>query len=77
MARIVCTGMLIVLLNVLVGCQDVDSGKGQLLPRNTRQTLGPANIINIANTSEVDIVEQMAVNRQPIGRVLNCLWDIT
>jgi len=73
MARIVCTGMLIVLLNALVGCQNVDKGKGQLLPRNTRQTLGPASVVNIADTSEVDIVEQMAVNRQAYRQGLELL----
>jgi len=73
MARIVCTGILIVLLNMLVGCQDIDRGKGQLLPSNTRQTLGPASVINIADTSEVDIVEQMAVNRQAYRQGLELL----
>jgi len=73
MARIVCTGILIVLLNVLVGCQDVDKGRGQLLPSNTRQNLGPASVINIADTSEVDIVEQMAVNRQAYRQGLELL----
>ena len=73
MARVVCTGILIVLLNVLVGCQNVDRGKGQLLPSNTRQTLGPTSVINIADTSEVDIVEQMAVNRQAYRQGLELL----
>jgi len=73
MARIVCTGILIVLLNMLVGCQDIDRGKSQLLPSNTRQTLGPSSVINIADTSEVDIVEQMAVNRQAYRQGLELL----
>lgn len=73
MARIVCTGVLIVLLNMLVGCQNVDRGKGQLMPSNTRQTLGPASVINIADTSEVDIVEQMAVNRYAYRQGLELL----
>ena len=72
MARIVCTGILIVLLNVLVGCQDVDRGKGQLIPRDTRQ-IGPASVVNIADLSEADIVEQMAVNRQAYRQGLELL----
>jgi tetratricopeptide (TPR) repeat protein len=72
MARIVCTGMLIVLLNALVGCQNADRGKGQLLPRNTRQ-IGPASVVNIADTSEADVVEQMAVNRQAYRQGLELL----
>ena len=73
MARIVCTGMLIVLLNAMVGCQDANRGKGQLLPRNTRQALGPASVVNIADTSEADVVEQMAVNRQAYRQGLELL----
>jgi len=72
MARKVCTGVLIVLLSVLVSCQDVDSGRGQLIPRDTRQ-IGPASIVNIADTSEADIVEQMAVNRQAYRQGLELL----
>jgi tetratricopeptide (TPR) repeat protein len=72
MARIVCTGVLIVLISVLVGCQDVDRGRGQLIPRDTRQ-IGPASVVNIADTSEVDIVEQMAVNRQAYRQGLELL----
>jgi tetratricopeptide (TPR) repeat protein len=72
MARKVCTGLLIVLLSVLVGCQGVDRGRGQLIPRDTRQ-IGPASVINIADTSEADIVEQMAVNRQAYRQGLELL----
>ena len=73
MARIVCTGVLIVLINMLVGCQSADRGNGQLLPSNSRQTLGPSSVINIADTSEVDIVEQMAINRQAYRQGLELL----
>jgi tetratricopeptide (TPR) repeat protein len=72
MARIVCTGMLIVLLNALVGCQNVDRGRGQLIPRDTRQ-IGPVSIVNIADMSEADIVEQMAINRQAYRQGLELL----
>ncbi|MGB2866397.1 MAG: hypothetical protein WBC05_23915 [Sedimentisphaerales bacterium] len=73
MARKECIGILIVLLSVLVGCQDADRGKGQLIPRDTRQSLGPASVVNIADTSEADVVEQMAVNRQAYRQGLELL----
>ena len=73
MARIVCTGILIVFLNVLVGCQNVDRGRSQLIPRDTRQKLGPATVVDITGTSEADIVEQMAVNRQAYRQGLELL----
>lgn len=73
MARNVCTGVLIILLSVLVGCQDVDRGRGQLVPQGRRQALGPASVVNIADTSEADIVEQMSVNRQAYRQGLELL----
>jgi tetratricopeptide (TPR) repeat protein len=73
MARNVCTGVLIILLNVLVGCQGVDSGRGQLVPQGRRQALGPASVVKIADTSEADIVEQMAINRQAYRQGLELL----
>ncbi len=73
MARTVCTGVLIVLLNVLVGCQGVDTGRGQRIPRGIRPTLGPAGVVDIAEASEADIVEQMAVNRQAYRQGLELL----
>ena len=69
MARIVCAGILIVLLNVFVGCQNADRGRSQLIPSETRK-IGP---VIIADTSEVDIVEQMAVNRQAYQQGLELL----
>jgi tetratricopeptide (TPR) repeat protein len=64
MARKGCTVILIVLLSVLVGCQNADSGRGQRIPQGRSSALGPAAAVNIADTSEVDLVEKMAVNRQ-------------
>ena len=72
MARNVCTGVLIILLSVLVGCQGVDRGRGQLVPQGRRQALGPASVVNI-DTSEADLVEQMAVNRQAYRQGLELL----
>jgi len=73
MARKGCTVILIVLLSVLVGCQGVDKGRGQRLPRDRRQNYGPGTVVNIADTSEVDLVEQMAVNRQAYRQGLELL----
>jgi len=73
MARNVCTGVLIILLGVLVGCQGVDKGESQLVPQGRRQALGPASVVNIADTSEADLVEQMSVNRQAYRQGLELL----
>jgi tetratricopeptide (TPR) repeat protein len=64
MARIVLTTVVIVLLNVLVGCQGVDSGRGQLMPSRTRTLIGSSSVVNIAKAGETDFVEQIVVNRQ-------------
>jgi tetratricopeptide (TPR) repeat protein len=73
MARIVCTAVVIVLLNVLVGCHDVDSGRGQLMPARTTTSLGSAPVFNIADARETDIIEQTAVNRQAYRQCLELL----
>jgi len=57
----------------MVGCQNADRGKGQLVPEGRRGALGPASVVNIADTSEVDIVEKMAVNRQAYRQGLELL----
>ena len=64
MARIACTVVLIVLLSVSVGCRGVDEGRGQRLPASPTQRYGPAAVVNVADKSEVDLVEDMAVSRQ-------------
>ena len=64
MARAISTGVLIVLLNVLVGCQGADSGRSQLMPPRTKQSLGSATVVKVAEVSETDIVEQVSINRQ-------------
>ena len=73
MARIVLTAVVIVLLNVLVGCQSVDSGRGQLMPDRTMTSLGSARVVNIAEAGETDFVEQIAVNRQAYRQGLELL----
>jgi tetratricopeptide (TPR) repeat protein len=73
MARKVCTVVLIIMLSVLVGCQGVDRGRGQQLPQSRRQTIGPGSVVNIADTSEADLVEQMSVSRQAYRQGLELL----
>lgn len=73
MARIVLTAVVIVLLNVLVGCQGVDSGGSQLMPARTRVLLGSPGVVNIAKAGETDFVEQISVNRQAYRQGLELL----
>jgi tetratricopeptide (TPR) repeat protein len=73
MARIVLTAVVIVLLNVLVGCQGVDSGRGQRMPARTMTSIGSAGVVNIDKAGETDFVEQIAVNRQAYRRGLELL----
>ena len=75
MARNVCTVVLIIMLSVLVGCQGVDKGRAQRIPVDPRQSYGPGRVVNIADTSEADLVEQMAVNRQAYKQGLELLAD--
>jgi len=72
MARIVFIAVLIVLLNVLVGCHRVDSGRGQLLPARTKTSVDSAPAV-VADARETDIVEQTAVNRQAYRQSLELL----
>ena len=61
MARIILTVLLVVLVNVLVGCTGVDSGKSQLEPAGAGG-LRTAEVATVEG-SEADIVEQMIINR--------------
>ena len=63
MAKRICTVTLIVLLNVLVGCQAPDSGVSRRLPDRTRPSIGTGETINLTEAGEVDIVEKIVVNR--------------
>lgn len=73
MARIIYTTLLIVLLNVLVGCTNVDSGRAQLVTSGTGQP--PAPIIKAATASETEIIEQLAANREAYRQGLVSLID--
>jgi tetratricopeptide (TPR) repeat protein len=69
MARTILTAVLIVLLNVLVGCTSVDSGRSQVAPAH----YGPAPVISITDTDETALIEQMALNRQAYRQGLELL----
>ncbi len=74
MARIVLTAVLIVLLNVLVGCNGPDKGKGQLVPTTVKK-FGYTGEVKVSPKEEIDSVEQMAVNRQAYRHGLKALVD--
>lgn len=75
MARTILTGALIVLLNILVGCNNVDKGRAQIMPARASISLGSAPTVRIAGASETDIVEQVAVNRQAYRQGLELLVE--
>jgi len=72
MARIVGTCVLIVLLNVLVGCQGPDSGRGMMVAQSPGQRTAPLSIIS-SDASEADMVEEMATSRQAYRKGLELL----
>ena len=66
MARAILTALLIVLLNVLVGCHGVDSGRSQLIPPRMKA-------VSIVEAGEADIIEQMSINRLAYRQYLESL----
>jgi tetratricopeptide (TPR) repeat protein len=69
MARTILTAVLIVLLNVLVGCTGVDSGRSQVAPTYP----GKAPVISIIDADETALIEQVALNRQAYRQGLELL----
>ena len=76
MAKRILTVLLIVLLNVLVGCETTDTGKSQLMSGRTKTSLGSAPTVKVAEASETDIVEAVAVNRQAYRQGLELLIEL-
>ena len=72
MARLARTWAIIVLLTVFVGCQPSNRGRSQIIPSSPGQTVIPATVVDI-DTSEADLVEQMAVSRQAYRQGLEML----
>ena len=73
MAKVIYTTVLIVLLNVLIGCTDVDSGRAQLVTGGAGQP--PAAIVKAAIGSETEIIERVAANREAYRQGLVSLID--
>jgi tetratricopeptide (TPR) repeat protein len=73
MAKKVCTLILIVLLNVLVGCQNPNSGYSRRLPPRTRPSIGTGQTINLTDAGEIDLVEKVAASRQAYKQGLELL----
>ena len=69
MAKTILTAVLIVLLNVLVGCSGVDSGRSQL----SATYPGTAPVVSMADAGETDLIEQVALNRQAYRQGLELL----
>jgi len=62
MSRIILTASLIVLINILVGCNGIDTGQSQLVPK---QSCAEVKLdIEPATAAEIDIIEQIAINRK-------------
>jgi tetratricopeptide (TPR) repeat protein len=66
MAKTILTVLLIVLLNVLVGCYEPDSGRSQFLPT-------PMKTVSVVEAGEADIIEHMATSRLAYRQYLESL----
>ncbi len=66
MAKTILTVLLIVLLNVLVGCYEPDSGRSQFLPT-------PMKTVSVVEAGEADIIEHMAASRLAYRQYLESL----
>jgi len=73
MTRMTLTIVLVVLINCLAGCYDPDSGRSQLIPTTGRVDNIPAVEFRPADTSEADVVEQVAIQRQAYQQALSRL----
>jgi tetratricopeptide (TPR) repeat protein len=66
MAKTILTVLLIVLLNVLVGCYGPDSGRSQLIPSRVKA-------VTAIDASESDIIERVVINRRAYQRYIGAL----
>ena len=73
MANKVCTLILIVLLSILVGCQNPNSGSSRRLPPRTMSSIGTGQAINLTEAGEIDLVEKVAASRQAYKQGLELL----
>ena len=70
MARVVCTTVLMAMLIVLVGCQEPGPERARFVPTDDTR---PLNVAPPAGTSEADLVEEMATNREAYKKSLELL----
>lgn len=75
MVKTILTAVLIVLLNVLVGCYGPDSGRSQLMPKRIVPSAEYVSVVDVTKTSEADIIEQTAINRQAYRQGLELLVE--
>jgi tetratricopeptide (TPR) repeat protein len=71
MARLVLITLIFFLTFVLVGCSGVDTGRAQIVPSPAVTVSGPT--VDLTKTTEADLAEQMAANRQAYHRGLEVL----
>jgi tetratricopeptide (TPR) repeat protein len=71
MARLVSLALIIVAGCVLAGCNNVDTGKGQMLPQQAG--IAPAPTVDIVKTGESELAEKVADTRQAYRRALEVL----
>jgi len=69
MAKTILTAVLILLLNVLVSCNGIDSSGTKLMIVRTK----PIPVVEVAEAGETDIVEQVTNNRQAYRQSLELL----
>jgi len=75
MARAFLTALIIVILNVLVGCQDVNREQSRLLPSRSQHPPASERMAVVPGAVEADIVEQVATNRRAYRQSLDSLID--
>ena len=71
MARITCIAFLVVMLNLMVGCNESNSGKGQIIAPVAKGAMGPG--LDVVDADEIDLVEGMAAHRQAYRGALETL----
>lgn len=71
MARITCIAFLVVMLNLMVGCNESNTGKGQMIAPVAKSAMAP--MLEAADADEVDLVEGMATHRKAYRQALETL----
>ncbi len=71
MARITCIAFLVVMLNLVVGCNESNTGKGQIISPVAKSVM--AAELETAGADEIDLVEDMASHRKAYRQALDTL----